>query len=148
MRNERGFTLVEILASITILAILATVFFQMFIFSQKTTTTSKEKLVALNVAQGVMERIKHGAYPEIDTNHEGTYTVSSCDDPTTQSECEKRYKIKVNDIDYKIIITIDSEAENGLGIYWATVNVYGKKRDPESEPEDKLQSSVEGFVEI
>ncbi len=57
MKNEGGFTLIEILAGIFILGIVLTVFFQFFVFSQKTTTDNKEQLVALEVAETVLERI-------------------------------------------------------------------------------------------
>ena len=42
-------------------------FFQFFVFSQKNTTENKEKLVAVNLAQSVLEQIKNSkdAYPEI-----------------------------------------------------------------------------------
>ncbi|NMD69139.1 type II secretion system protein [Bacillus sp. DNRA2] len=146
MRNDRGFTLVEVLASVVILALLATVFFQMFVFSQKTTTTSKEKLVALNVAQGVLERIKYGGYPEINNKHAGTYSINECGEDA--ATCEKLYRIKVNNVIYQIEITIEEEAEAGLGIYWATVKVYSDDWNPDSEDDERPQSSVEGFVEL
>ena len=57
MKNEGGFTLIEILAGIFILGIVLTVFFQFFIFSQKTTTDNKERLVALKLAETVLERV-------------------------------------------------------------------------------------------
>jgi prepilin-type N-terminal cleavage/methylation domain-containing protein len=150
MRNNRGFTLVEVLASIIILGILATVFFQMFIFSQKTTTSNQEKLVAVNVAQGMLERIKHDVkldepyrmYPEITST--GTYTISNCGvySGTDKTDCEKRYKTMVNDINYTIEIQIKvaDEAESGMGLYWAIVRVLNN--------EGKPQSTAKGFVEL
>jgi prepilin-type N-terminal cleavage/methylation domain-containing protein len=149
MRNDHGFTLIEVLASILILTILATVFFQMFIFSQKTTTSNQDKLVALNVAQGVLERIKHGSYseitnisPETQVAYPKTYNLSDCasyDEPE-KSACEKRYKIKVNDIDYSIAIIVGEKVETGLSVYPVEVKVNGD--------DGKLKSKVKGFVEI
>lgn len=137
MRNNRGFTLIEVLASIVILSILATVFFHMFVFSQKTTTNSKEKLVAINVAQGVLERIKYGAHDEITAP--GTYTVANCtssSDPT----CEARYIITVNDIHYTIEIQIGGKVDSEMNLHSAKVFVYDDDR--------KIQSTVKGFVEL
>ncbi|WP_147535420.1 type IV pilus modification PilV family protein [Bacillus marasmi] len=143
MRNERGFTLVEVLASITILAILATIFFQMFVFSQKTTTTSKEKLVALNVAQGVLERVKHGVHKEIDTQK--TYNLQECNKKPNGVDCNELYNsFLINGVNYKVEIIIGEKDKTGLDIYWATVNVY----DGDGEEDDKPLSSVEGFVEL
>lgn len=146
MRNDRGFTLVEVLASVVILALLATVFFQMFVFSQKTTTTSKEKLVALNVAQGVLERIQHKAHKEI--IEPGIYTIEDCNDSSNNSNCDRLYNPLINDVTYKVEIIIDAKDESGLDIYWATVNVYSDDWNQDDGDEEKPLSSVEGYVEL
>lgn len=138
MRNNRGFTLIEVLASIVILSILATVFFQMFVFSQKTTTSSKEKLVAINVAQGVLERIKYKAHDEIQSP--GTYTSANCTSSSNPSNCQKRYKIMVNNINYSIKIQVGGKVDSELNLYSAKVLVYDEN--------GKIQSTVKGFVEL
>ena len=123
LRNNRGFSLVEILTSVVILGLVATVFFQSFIFSQKTTTGNQEKLVALNVAQMVLERFKiHCAYQNITAP--GTYT-----------EVEN-----INGVDYEIEIVIPTEYETGMGLHLAEITVKAKG--------GKIQSTVEGFVEL
>ncbi|HLT55755.1 MAG TPA: prepilin-type N-terminal cleavage/methylation domain-containing protein [Bacillota bacterium] len=65
MKKNQGFTLVEVLASVTILFIIGTSFFQFFIHAQRETTESEMKLEALNIAQTVFERIEHGEYPMV-----------------------------------------------------------------------------------
>lgn len=136
MRNNHGFTLVEILASIVILALLATVFFQMFIFSQKTTTGNQEKLVAINIAQGVLERLKNGAYPEI--TNPGIYSEDNC--ISSDEKCINKYKINVNNLNYSIKIEVSEELESGIDLHSAEVKVY--------DDNGKIESKVKGFVEL
>ena len=58
IKNENGFTLVELLASIIILSIIIIGIFQMFIFSSKTATSNQTKLVTTHLAKATIERIK------------------------------------------------------------------------------------------
>jgi prepilin-type N-terminal cleavage/methylation domain-containing protein len=142
MRNNHGFTLLEILVSIAILGLLAAVFFQFFILSQKTTNGNQEKLVAINIAQGVLERIKFGVYPEITEppaspviDYPKTYLKADC-----TIECDKKYTIKINNVDYKIEIDVFEKLESEMNLHTVEVKVLGKN--------DKVQSTVKGFVEI
>jgi prepilin-type N-terminal cleavage/methylation domain-containing protein len=144
MRNNHGFTLVEILASIVILGLIATVFFQMFIFSQKTTTGNQEKLVAINVAQGVLERLNHSNfYNEITSpgsspviHYPMTYTKANC----SGDDCDDKYTIKINNIDYEIEITVEEKLESEMNLHQVKVRILGEDKKP--------KSSVKGFVEI
>lgn len=143
LRNNRGFSLVEILTSVVILGLVATVFFQFFIFSQKTTTGNKEKLVTLNVAQMVLERIKYNLYPEVSDpeNFESitypeTYKISSCS--SGDEACEGRYEITINNNIYSIEVIVGTE--ESLGLHPVEVWVFSE--------DGKTKSSVEGFVEL
>ena len=142
MSNERGFSLVEILCSIVILGLVATVFFQFFLFSQKTTTSSQEKLVAINIAQGVLERMNHRGYLEITEPEDPesiaypkTYSTSTCN----VTECPK-YTFRINNVDYKIVIEVGEKPDSKLRIRSVVVKVL--------DADNKPQSSVKGFVEI
>ncbi len=136
MSNNRGFTLVEVLASIVILGILASAFFQFFVFSQKTTTGNQEKLVAINIAQGVLERVKNNVYPEI--NVPQTYNESICN--STDETCKKRYKIDINNQAYSIKIEVGGQLEDSMDLHSVKVTVYGV--------DGRKESAVKGFVEL
>lgn len=148
MKNNRGFTLIEILASITILGLLLTAFFQFFIFSQKTTTSNQEKLVALDIAQSVFEQIKKNAYPEVtsvdidaDDDYPKVYnfeTVCSIGDEDTVNQCAKRYTISSNNKTFHIKIIVDKKLDVGiLSVEVQVCNANGN-----------IKSKVKGFVEI
>lgn len=125
MRNERGFTLVEVLISIIILGVILSSFFQFFIFSQKTTISNQDKLVAINIAQKVLEQIKE----EVGKNE--NIDLQAYDGEEYQENANnKRYSIKIN-------ITPEN-SENGL--YMISVLVSGDN--------NRIESSVKGLVEL
>lgn len=138
MKNNHGFTLVEILASITILFLLGTVFFQTFIFSQKATSDNQDKLVAINLAQSVLEEVKvKSVYEEIGSP--GTYGSPVCiEDASNESGCNSKYQKWMNGKDYYIEIVVSEEHEKGL--YPVEVKVYCNGGN--------LKSSVKGLVEL
>jgi prepilin-type N-terminal cleavage/methylation domain-containing protein len=125
MKNEGGFTLIEILAGIFILGIVLTVFFQFFIFSQKTTTDNKEQLVTLRIAESVLEEMisdKNIYRDKLSSGSHGFY----------YKEPYEEYWI-----------TLEVGAQQGdLGIYQVTVKVY------RNEVTEKPLSEVKGLVEL
>lgn len=133
MINKRGFTLTEVVVAVTILFIIGTVFIQFFITSQKGTVQSQEKLEALNIAQVVLERVKHGEeYNEI--NGVGTFKCT-----TSVEDCNEKYifQNETSDNVYEIEIEVK---EHDLDLYLVMVNV--KSADGEGK------SSVKGLVEL
>lgn len=58
INNQEGFSLVELLVAITILAIIVLPFLNSFVTASKTNSKAREQLVATTVAQNVMEEIK------------------------------------------------------------------------------------------
>lgn len=56
--NQKGFSLIEVIASIVIISIVLLSFFQLFIQSNKTAVANNEKLVVINLADAILERIK------------------------------------------------------------------------------------------
>lgn len=140
MKDEGGFTLIEILAGIFILGIVLTVFFQFFIFSQKTTTDNKEQLVALKLAETVLERvITDEVYKnDINKNRNNVTSETVCGE---NEDCKKRYHFTVNNNQYVTRIFVGDEQDN-LGIYLVTVEVY------RNEITGKPLGEVKGLVEL
>lgn len=58
MRNERGFTLVEIIASLVIVTIVLISAAQLIIQTNKTAELNNEKLILINLADMTLERLK------------------------------------------------------------------------------------------
>lgn len=58
LKKERGFTLIEVVASLVIITIVLLSFSQLFIQSNKTAAYNNEKLVAINMAEAELERLK------------------------------------------------------------------------------------------
>lgn len=145
MRTNEGFTLIEILASIVILGILLTGFFQFFIFSQKTTTSNQDKLVALNIAQKVFEQVKNNAYPEvtvIDTTVPVEYPVThdfvnvcSSGDADKLSGCKEIITSNNKTYDVKIVV---SEKKEDLLLLFVKVQVF--------DASGYMKSNVKGYV--
>lgn len=135
MKTERGFTLVEVLLSIVILFIIGIVVFEFFVFSQKTTVNNHNKLVAVNIAQAVLERVKSSAYTIEDTFPK-QYSKDSCS--PTDAACLDNYIVHINNEDYFIVIEVGNEYEMGLHF----VDVYVKEKS------DKVLGHVRGLVEI
>ncbi len=61
IRNRKGFTLIEVLLSLTILMMVLVPLSSLFITTAKVNTTSKERMIASQLAQEYMERIKGAA---------------------------------------------------------------------------------------
>ncbi len=150
MKNNNGFTLVEILVSITLLMIVGITFFQFFVFSQKNTSENKEKLVAVNLAQSVLEQIKNSkdAYPEVneaDVHGSASYPVKyDVETVCTSNEatCIERYEKTVNGLTYQIVIEVGEELDEskGLMLHPVEVKIYC--------PQGDEASSVKGLIEL
>lgn len=141
MKNEGGFTLIEILAGIVILGFVLTVFFQFFMFSQKTTTNNKDQLIALNAAETMLERIvenrldyrkdiKQGTYPRGDAG-------GKCLKPPSKDD---KYYINSSGRKYYAQLIVQTGAAD-LGLSTVIVQVCG-------ENGDAVISEVQGLVDL
>lgn len=131
MKNERGFTLVEVLASLVILSIVLMSFMAVFGNTNKVSVRNSEKLVIVNLADSYLERVK--ASP---ANYISPFP------PTKMNESKSipQPLIKMNNKNYKVEIKVtQSEDEfNKLSL----LNVLVTVRSEDSQ----ISSSVEGYV--
>ena len=67
MRNEKGLTLVEILAALVILGIVLVSMMSFFTQSAKFTSHNNEKLTNIQVAEEVIAEVREGAYLSSDS---------------------------------------------------------------------------------
>lgn len=80
-KKESGFTLIEVVASIVIITIILLSFSQLFIQSNKTAAYNNEKLVAINMAEAELERLKMSPFsehlPQIDSTKVYNFETNS-----------------------------------------------------------------------
>lgn len=124
MKNNHGFTLVEILASIFIIFLVGMFFFQFFITAQKTTVDNENKLVAVNLAKSVMEEIKATkGYKE--TKIEQLNYYYGCQEQSPTADCSEITE-EINGRVYTIVFIAREHDENHceLGLYPVEVKIY------------------------
>ncbi|QCR32032.1 prepilin-type N-terminal cleavage/methylation domain-containing protein [Lysinibacillus sp. SGAir0095] len=62
LQNPKGFTLIEVVASIIIITIILLSISQLFIQTNRTAVTNTEKLVTINLADAMLERVRAKTY--------------------------------------------------------------------------------------
>lgn len=146
-KNEKGVTLVEVLASIVIISIILLGVFSLLTFTNKTAVSNNAKLVSINLAKATIERMKvkpddyfynfeelkaKTAEFEVVYDHEDCHTSET-------SECETLYLPVVNDQTYHVEITVSqTDEERDLKLLNVVVTV--------SLAERNIKSVVEGYV--
>src|SRR5699024_7342090 len=93
-RNENGFTLVEVLASIVIISVIMLGVVQLMSFTNKTAASNNSKLVTTHLAKATIERIKMQPETYFPFNEvvDKTYTKENC----KPEDCEDLYQLQVN----------------------------------------------------
>lgn len=130
LKNNNGFTLFETVASIVIITLALISFYHLYINSHKTATFNKDHLVAINMAEAELERIKLSPFepdylPPIDPSTTYNKTINKVKELYTGGDT---YALE-------IIATQNSvEKNNKLINVVVTVEYNGKK------------STVEGYV--
>lgn len=149
--REHGFTLVEVLASLVILSILLTGLYNLMIFTNKAAISNNDRLVAINIGKGAMERMQlkpddylvdQGPYPK-------TITANSCKTDT----CKSLYEPFINGETY--VLTVKAEQndptdpknknnprnrEAELHLVNVLITVTAKEK--------KVKSQIEGYVKV
>ena len=156
-KSERGFTLVEVLASVVIISIVLIGVVNLLIFTNKTAVSNNDKLVAINLAKASIERIKieasdhdyerDGAFPYFrlpdeepdyigrDANNPEQYDGTNCH----SDECERFYAPVINDVAYEVYVFVNqTEHEANLNLINVVVRV--------EHPDKQVSSTVEGYV--
>lgn len=135
--SEKGFTLVEVLASVVIISLILSSFFGLLVFTNKTAVSNNSKLVSINLAKASMERMKiqPESYFHFTDVKEKTYTIKDC----LTEECEALYELPVNDQKYDVEVKVSqSEEEKNLQLINVVVTVELAERN--------IQSTVEGYI--
>lgn len=135
LRNNRGFTLLEVLLSLTILGIVLTSTMTFFSQAYSYTKINEDKTVGINVARNVLYyfeqqefdkfRDAFGLNPDNDIHDERVVLkVDSCNNPVfTQSVCEGFFLTEINNVIFEATVTIREHSDDDLRAYLFPVEV-------------------------
>lgn len=129
--KDEGFTLIEVLISVTILSIILFSFMGIYLQSTKIEHTNHNQLVAINLAQATLHRLKNGDFEHINTI--GTYQLESCVNPGSNS-CLPI----INDKNYQAKITIYQSA-SGVELKLASIEITEKNNS-------QILATLEGYL--
>lgn len=150
--NEKGFTLVELLASIVILSVIFVGVFQLFTFTTKTATMNNTKLVTSHLAKATIERIK--------VDYESFFLPENFKPENTKDNCESignvncdNYQFKVNDSLYNVTVKVSqSDTDEEVEVNGVMKSVNEKALNlinvvvTVNRADTKINSTVEGYV--
>src|SRR5690625_2027305 len=130
-RNNSGFTLVEVLASVVIISIIFIGVFQLFTFSAKTATSNQSKLVTSHLAKATIERIKvdhHSFFTQETVNATPVkYDMDLCQ--TIESIDCNLYQFLVNDVQYAVEVTVSQNENKQVDVNGSPLNINEKNLD-------------------
>ena len=124
-KNPAGFTFVELLVSMTLLAGVSLYLFQAFIAGMMHAGRANEQVAATTIASQVMEQIRASANP---------YTmVGFVDLPRSALPLPAPYSGVVNPTPHTFQVAVDVTPDNNLTLTTVTVRVY-RPADPDPSP--------------
>jgi prepilin-type N-terminal cleavage/methylation domain-containing protein len=148
--KNKGFTLIEVLASIVLLSILILTFSNSFVFSNRTAVSNNDNLAAVNLAKATLEKIKNDPYMYINDPKTGnidyennpiTFNINNC--PINNRPCQNLFSVTINNKTYNISITASQNAAKGdknLNL----INVLVQVNSVNSTP--IISSKIEGYI--
>lgn len=113
--DEKGFTLVEIVASIVIITIVLLSFFQFFIQNNKVANSNTEKLVVVNLSHYYLDRLKleRNLSDPIDTKQH-IHTMNNRPYTITVDTSQSTHEIEMKLVN--VVVTVTSENGTTKGV--------------------------------
>jgi prepilin-type N-terminal cleavage/methylation domain-containing protein len=138
MLSEKGFSLIEVLLSLTILSVSVIGISQFYNQANQISSGNNNKLVATNLARMTLERVQHD-YSSFDiTSTVGTYNKTVCQ----TTECQNLYEVTINNIPYNVEIGVQRQSANEV-----LVKLFPVKVTIKYEVNNKVRTTaVEGYV--
>lgn len=132
MDNEKGFTLLEVLLSITILTIVLTTFFQFFSQSMLFSSRNEEKQQAINIVRQLMNELQENntAYNKFDTS------TSPINDQKTLNDLFQKVE-NINELHERFDISLTFQKKGQL------IQVYVKVK---SKNREDISAETYGFI--
>lgn len=128
MKNEKGFTLVEVLASLVIISIVLMSFMAIFTNTNRLAVSNSEKLVVINLADAYLERIKMSP---------GEFITPSPINKTSMSKAIPNHNMNGKEYEVSLKVSPPKDGRN-LKLLDIVVTV--------SLENSNLSSSVEGYI--
>lgn len=127
LKNEKGYTLLEILLSLSILSIVILVFFGFFIQSAKFSVHSQNKMSAGQLSQEILEKVKSN-FSAVQDDIDGTKKLTNTGWNELYSTSKNGvYSINIGNQTYypqvKIIPAKDQNGEFSTQLYYIQVEV-------------------------
>ncbi|WP_169525464.1 type IV pilus modification PilV family protein [Pseudalkalibacillus hwajinpoensis] len=140
LRTERGFTLIEILVSLTLLTSIVLTASYFFVQSNTVSSYNNQKLVAVNLARSTLERVQLNPDLYVTNGIKGSpYTFQSCQS-SGSSSCQN-FQVLINNHQYLINIALSQDNnEKDLNIVDVQVDV------SLSNTKKSIKSTVEGYI--
>ena len=135
LKNHNGFTLIEVLASITILGIVLTVFLSFFSNSMTFSVKAEDKLTAINLAEKELH--------DLTNSIEAYCKTENCEEPNNIPEdTYTRSPIELNNKTYLSTMTPLSQntEESSLGLLPISITIHSE--------DNKELTTVYGYVEL
>lgn len=157
-KKDQGFTLIEVLASLTILTLIALPMFSFFTQAYDYTTKNQNNTVGVNVARGVVEFMKKQNFEEMKNLLEATGQPDPSNGlkkteiyigTTTNSyyysetEVPETNQIEINSNRYRVSVTLWKNSDSHLDAYSIPINVtasWGMNSNNE------MKTSLEGAI--
>ncbi len=145
---ERGFTLVEVLLSITILGIIFLSILALFNNTYDYSKRNESKTVGINVARNVLNYIENQDFITINNKYllnssaseEILITKDSCkNSPFPADSCENMLETVINNVTYEATVTLKKHHEPDLQNYLIPVEVKINWNDRETSVEGVLK---------
>lgn len=147
LEDEKGFSLVEVVASIVIIAIVLLSFAQIFIQTNRTSVLNNEKLVVVNLADAALAKLTSQTFPKQTTADLDAYFTDNIETDNTKKNPPT--EIKLNGQTYTVTYTPSQDdrtiknstnTESSLNLIRVVVTV--------TAPNGKTKGSSEGYVYI
>lgn len=147
-KNEKGISLIEVVASVVIITIVLISFAQLFIQSNKTAAYNNEKLVTINLADAALAKLKSETFTKNSANSNvNDYFVDNKEPNATKKKPPlsiemngKSYSVSYNATQSTKKVTNSNNSEKDLNLIKVVVTVTG--------PNGKIKGSSEGYVSL
>lgn len=152
LKDERGITLFEVVASLVIITFILISFSQLFVQSNKTAKYNNEKLTTINLADAALVKLKSTSFTKVDEFHTGSGDINNYFIDLVESDPKKKTPIRAIQLNGKIYevtyapyqssdaITNAKNTERDLNLVKVVVTVIA--------PGGKIKGSSEGYVAL
>ena len=148
-KKERGFTLIEVVASLTILSVIILGIYQLIIFTNETAVSNNGQLVAIHLAKAKLEQVKNrpedffeeplpGKESPIGEEEVVTYTVEKCNQEAIENG--SKFCDQINDHFFKTTIELSQKDDDLFEKQLVDAKIIVEKVD------ENIKDHLEGYV--